>query len=292
MIDRPVFVLGNIRSGTTILYNLLAVHPDLCWFSNFSDRYWRHGAVPLLHRALDLPVVGPRIRRAIAANRRPAYPVPWPREGDAIYHVAAGFGRARDGIEAELSDVSAMRLRAVIADHLRWTARPRFLSKQTANNRRVALLEQMFPDACYVHVIRDGRAVANSTLRVAWWPDMHLWWLGRSVRDWQADGGIPVVLAAMNWQETVREVRRHAVTLGGRYLEVRYEDLLADTPAVIRRVAGHCGLEFGDEYARYLPQRLPDMNRKWREQLSAGDIAAMEEAIGPYLHELGYDPGV
>jgi hypothetical protein len=291
MIDRPVFILGNIRSGTTILYNLLAVHPDLCWFSNFSDRYWRRRSVPLLHRALDLPVIGPRIKRAIVANRRPSYPVPWPREGDAIYHTAAGFGRVRDGTETELSDAMATRFRSIIGAHLRWTARPRFLSKQTANNRRVALLERMFPDARYVHVIRDGRAVANSTLGVGWWKTMHLWWLGRSVREWEADGGVPVVLAAMNWEQTVREIRRHAAELGERYLEVRYEDLLADTPAVIRRVAGHCGLEFAAGYARYLPRELPDMNRKWRERLTAGDIAAMEEAIGPYLRELGYERG-
>jgi hypothetical protein len=129
----------------------------------------------LLHRALDLPVIGPRIKRAIVANRRPSYPVPWPREGDAIYHTAAGFGRVRDGTETELSDAMATRFRSIIGAHLRWTARPRFLSKQTANNRRVALLERMFPDARYVHVIRDGRAVANSTLGVGWWKTMHLW---------------------------------------------------------------------------------------------------------------------
>jgi len=287
-IDRPIFVLGNIRSGTTVLYNLLATHPDVCWFSNYSDRYPKASAVPFVHRLLDLPIVGDRLKSRLI-HRKPSALIPWPREGDAIYHDYAGFGQTPDGLEVTLTDDMERRLKGNIEWHLSATGKSRFLSKQTANNRRIELLEKMFPDAMYVHSIRDGRAVANSTLRVSWWKDTHIWWLGYKASQWEEEGGTPVELSARYWMRTVQEVRRHRAVLGDRYIEIRYEDLVSDTHTVIERIASACGLKDSAAFTKRIPATLPGMNYKWKEQLTDADKATLRESIGEFLDELGYN---
>ena len=121
-IDRPIFILGNIRSGTTILYNLLATHPEVCWFSNYSDRYPNANAVPLLHRLLDLPVLGNHFKTRLI-HRNPSALIPWPHEGDVIYHDYAGFGQGRDGAEETLTDEMERRFKEKIGGHPRLTGK-------------------------------------------------------------------------------------------------------------------------------------------------------------------------
>jgi len=292
-IDRPIFIIGNIRSGTTILYNLLSLHPDVCWFSNHSDRLASAYGVAFLHRFLDIPSMRDRQARAIAENRRMFKRfniVPWPDEGDRIYHEHSGLGQTQNGVETTLTDEMERQLTRKIREHLELTGKSRFLSKQTANNRRLGLIAGMFPDAYFVHVIRDGRAVANSTIRVPWWNDTHVWWLGCRASEWEARGREPIELCGLYWQRTLEEIFRNKEMLGERYTEVRYEALVADVPGVIGEILSFCGLESDAAYDRALPPELPDMNRKWREQLTGGQRAALEGAVGDFLAALGYDP--
>jgi hypothetical protein len=207
-IEKPIFIVGNIRSGTTILYDLAAVHPDVCWFSNYSNRFPKNAYIPLTHRLLDMPLVGRGIKHRIARNNRPKIGVPWPDEGDDIYHGHAGFGAVRDGVETTLSADMERKLKDKIIQHLRFSGKDRFLSKETANNRRIELLNKMFPDAFFVHLIRDGRAVAASTLKVSWWNDTHIWWLGYTAAEWERRGKAPIELAGLYWRRTVEEIRR------------------------------------------------------------------------------------
>jgi hypothetical protein len=290
-IHRPIFILGSARSGTTILYNLLAAHADTCWVSYASDARPGQAGPVRRHRWLDLPLVGAGQRRAIVRNRpnraRMRW-MPWPAEGDRTWHTWAGFGAEPYGTETRLDEAMESRLRGVMELHLDVTRRPRFLCKQTANNRRLELVDRMFPDALYVHLIRDGRAVANSMVREPWWNDMQVWWLGKRVREW--DQGDPVALAALYWQRTLEEIRRHAPRFGDRYTEVHYEELAADTPRVIDGIARFAGLGTDATHAGMLPATLPNMNHKWRTKLTPTQQAGMLDAVGPALAELGYGP--
>lgn len=291
MISRPIFIAGGIRSGTTILYNLMAIHPDVCWFSNHTNRYPRYEVWALANRLLDVPVLGNRLRRTIASYKSDPTRLelrPLPHEGDRIYHAHCGFGGTRDGVETVMTSNMETRFTRSVEAHLRWTGKSRFLSKQTANNRRLELIDQMFPDALFVHVIRDGRAVASSTLRMPWWNDTHVWWLGKTVLQWEADGGEPIELAARYWDRTVKEIRRVGSMVGRRYLEIRYESLIGDTRATIAEVMAFCGLRDTSVVTRLVPKNLPDMNSKWRERLSRAQQDLVESSVGPLLSELGY----
>ncbi len=87
---------------------------------------------------------------------------------------------------------------------------------------------------------------------------------------------------------TVQEVRRHRELLGERYMEIRYEDLVRDTPGVVGEITRFCALRESAAITKPIPSTLPGMNYKWKEQLTDTEKATLQECIGEFLDELGY----
>jgi hypothetical protein len=157
--------------------------------------------------------------------------------------------------------------------------------------QRLPLLERLFPDALYVHLIRDGRDTAVSFLSMA---------PGIVTRTWahpETAGQF-----ACQWRAEIEAARALGARVEERYLEVRYEELVAEPAEQLRRISEHAGLTFDPamlDYAGHVDvsakphqqslQREPTPGlRDWRSELSAADVAAFEEVAGDLLRELGY----
>jgi hypothetical protein len=108
---------------------------------------------------------------------------------------------------------------------------------------------------------------------------------------------------ACQWEYEVRAARSFGSTVArGRYLELRYEDLVADPDRRLREVCGFLGLGFEPEMLEYHrgvdPSTLQDHPRleqppimglrDWREQMAPRDVERFEAVAGPLLAELGY----
>jgi hypothetical protein len=157
--------------------------------------------------------------------------------------------------------------------------------------QRLPLLEELFPDARYVHLIRDGRDSAVSFLSMP---------PGIMTRTWAH----PETAAefACQWRAEVEAARALGTRVGDRYLEARYEELVADPEGGLRRICELAGLAFDPvmlEYAGNVDvsakphqqslQRAPTPGlRDWRTELSPTDVTAFEEVSGDLLRELGY----
>ncbi len=157
--------------------------------------------------------------------------------------------------------------------------------------QRLPLLEELFPDARYVHLIRDGRDTAVSFLSMP---------PGIMTRTWAH----PETAAefACQWRAEVEAARALGTRVGDRYLETRYEELVADPEGGLRLICELAGLEFDPvmlEYAGNVDvsakphqqslQRAPTPGlRDWRTELSPTDVTAFEEVSGDLLRELGY----
>ena len=85
-IKKPIFIIGSGRSGTTILYKLLSIHPEVCWFSNYSDIFPNNPFLPILHRIIDIPLIGKELKKA-NISFKPHSLIPKPSEGNNIYHL-------------------------------------------------------------------------------------------------------------------------------------------------------------------------------------------------------------
>jgi hypothetical protein len=151
-------------------------------------------------------------------------------------------------------------------------------------------LAEWFPEARFVNVIRDGRDVALSYLKRPWGPST------------LAEG-------ALYWRSRVSRGRTAGKALGAsRYTEVRYEDLVADTEAEVRRLCEFLGLSWQPEMLRYhekadkfvADSHEPDAFRNvakpptrsksdWSDTMTENDIAVFEAIAGDLLRDLGYE---
>jgi Sulfotransferase family len=292
----PLFLVGAPRSGTTLLYKALCLHPEVAWISNWARRAPGVPALALFNRVPPrLPQArrtawfGPGAADAYAYNRRrPVWErlFPAPVEGEPIYrHCGVG----EDGQGPPDPRVAA-RLRRCLADLQRFAGGSLLISKRIANNRRIPLLAAAFPEARFVHLIRDGRAVAFSLSRVDWWQDEVVWWYGDTPRRWTDEGGNPWELCARHWLRELAAIDEglQAVPAGQR-LEIRYEDLVEAPVAGVRRVAAFAGLAEDPGWTAELGRlRYPNRNEAWRDKLPADVRALIEDLQLVELRRLGH----
>jgi hypothetical protein len=286
-IDRPIFLVGSGRSGTEVLNQLVSMHPDLCWISNVSMRLSMVPCAPLLHRVFDMGNLGLRQKRKILRQEKDLLNI-YPIEPDAAYDKM-GFRSDMRLTEADYDAQLEARFRKLIQRHMFWANKPRFVSKETANTQRIRLMNRIFPGAFFVHLIRDGRAVASSMEQNNWLESLSLWWAEAKASDYATNFADPIELFGTHWKRNIEELQAAQNLMGDRYQEVRYEDLVADVHGTIERILSLTGLRSDAEYLSMLPESLPNMNAKWRVDLSPGKIAMLEKLIGPKLQELGYE---
>jgi hypothetical protein len=186
-------------------------------------------------------------------------------------------------------------LRDLVAKWLVRAARDehRFLvAKEFLDVRAAAIL---FPEARFIHVIRDGRDVALSMRRSSetWNPTM--------------GAGLPIELRAEGWRRQVELIRAHRESLGERYLEIRYEDMRADAVAAMRTMFEFSRIPYEDALLERIRQQTElssygeaalksgfrggGRNGGWRTKFTAREWIAFDRVAGELLTELGYERG-
>lgn len=245
--QRMGFVVGVPRSGTTWLQQLLLVHPLVT----------TGGESHLFCEGLN----------AVFDNF--AYP-------DATSHLSTWVNRA------ELVTAARAFCDAVF-EAQRAGTRPgaKVIVEKTPNHRLQAELQAtIYPDARYVHIVRDARDSAAS--------QRQLW--GKVASEYSNPTRV-----AEQWAESVRDMRRHFGPLG--YLELRYEDIRSDTPGALATIFEHLGLphnralceaaaEFGKAPVNTAPKMVGVGVREQDGDVLAERAAA--RAAGDLLIELGY----
>jgi len=189
--------------------------------------------------------------------------------------------------EEDYNEQIETKLKRLIGMHLEVTGKERFLSKRTANTQRLRLINRMFPEAYYIHMIRDGRAVINSYLNVDWWDDTAIWWLGKRVSEWKRGGNDPVELAAKHWRTNFEEIQANK-GIFKKYMEVRYEDFVREPRIVANQITDFCNIAFPETFEKFVPTSLPNMNYKWKRGLSPEQVAVIETNTSDLLERLGY----
>jgi hypothetical protein len=290
-----LFVLGAPRSGTSALYKALCLHPRAFWLSNW-DRQLPH--VAAMSAVSRVAALAPATRRRVwfGTDGGTAYAYgaprglltrafPQPVEGEPVFE-AAGVPVVAD--TATTTD-RQRRLPRSIRTRARLAGGEVFVSKRIAHNTRVPLLHALFPDARFVHITRDGRAVASSLSRVNWWQDSPLWWYGGTPRGWESEGREPMDACARHWVEEVQAIERGLQSVPEEQaLHLRYEDLVSKPAEVLHTLAAFGGLGPSARWDRSLEDvRFPDQNEAWQERL--GEKAARVEDIQrDALRRLGY----
>jgi hypothetical protein len=162
--------------------------------------------------------------------------------------------------------------------------------------REVQILHALWPEAKFVHLIRDGRDVCLSALE--WRKPGEL--LSR-LAIWNQDR---MTTAALWWEWHVRLGRQAGKALRpGLYEEIRYESLVARPAEECARLCAFLGLPYEEAMLRFHenPPRSDQVHhpwkpittglRDWRAQMPLQEIERFEAAAGALLDELGYARG-
>ncbi|WP_176478318.1 sulfotransferase [Mesorhizobium sp. WSM3876] len=204
---------------------------------------------------------------------------------------------SRNGVPAgrELDDPQSRRLaERHFGNHLRdLGAAARWGWKLCETLLIVPLIRRYFPKAIFIHLVRDGRDVALSPFvapKAAFWRKVYFGssdldsWHGYPMtqRAYRARG---MLFNAHRWQYHVDLAREFSQTLGERYIEVKYEDLVLDYEATVSRLFGRLSLSMAQTGKK---PRLPTSSiGKWR-QLPQRDLDALCAIMEPTLSEVGY----
>jgi len=283
-----------------MLFEAFTVHEDLGWISNYSARFPRWPSLNIISRAFNNRVW------SLRGYKRQHGQVPWwnrfvprPQEGYPFWRVYCGdkfLWNYLIGVEADEEETE--RLRGILSRTIAWQGKPRFAAKLTGPPR-MHYLRSIFPDAVFIHVVRDGRAVVHSLLNVKFWQQKggneSEFWEGAFTDEmretWERHDRSPVALAALQWVRELEVARDEQAEMPPQqFVEVRYEDYIQDPHATLRRLYTACGL--GDSAAthRYIDAHdmLSDTNLKYRN-MDAEDLELITSIMCDELHRYGFD---
>ena len=286
------FVLGTGRCGSTLVHEVLSRHPDVGFVSNLDDK-------------LPFPEILGRWNGALYRFLPPSFA----QKGRLRFAPSEAYGvldrRVSPILSTPFRDLHASdaspwlerRLRRFFAERARVQRSPVFLHKFTGWPR-AGFLHRVLPEARFLNVIRDGRAVASSWLQMPWWlgyggPERWQWGpLPEAyAEEWESSGRSFVVLAAIAWKvlmdacETARaEVPR------AQWLDVRYEDFLASPREELERMLAFLGLPWTERFERGFRRHTLDPGRRaaYLTDLDGPQVAELERSLAGHLARHGY----
>lgn len=267
----PLFVLGVRRSGTTLLRVVLDRHSRLA----IPDESYFIPQLAERHRGPVDPGAFLDDLRRLPAIRD------WEVPLDEVRR------RLRPGMATGAAIAAVYEAYAAACGKERWG------DKTPLYMQHLGLLERLFPDARYVHLVRDGRDAALSFLAM---PE------GIVTKTWAHPTSVAGF--ACQWRSEVAAARRLGARVGpARYLEVRYETFVAEPESSLGRICEFAGLEPEPQMLDYagrvdvstkphqqslLRPPTPGL-RDWRTEMAPADVAVFEAVAGDLLEELGYE---
>ncbi len=281
----PIFLLGNPRSGTTLLRLMLTCHRDIvvppeCGFAVwYYDKYrdWNPDQIPTfvedVAAAKKFDTWG-LTRGELSAALEEDPPASYAEAASRVYEL---YGRGRDRGFARWGDKNNFYI-----DH-------------------VATLDTLFPQAVFVHIVRDGRNVAcsykklHATSFTSPYAPKLPWKIEEIADEWQANNDkIEAGLAELAPE---------------RGVSIRFEDLVVDPEATLRSLCAALTEAFDPamldyhrtnasqqlEPAELLPWKQKTLRPlirsevdRFRRELEPGEVAAFEDVAGDALERYGY----
>jgi len=257
-LQKPIFIVGTGRSGTTLLGTILSVHPDI-GFLNEPKALW--------HRAI-------------------------PGE-DIIGSYSDEPGRYRLGAEDATAEVTD-KMRRLYANYLAVVRRRRVVDKYPEAVFRTEFILEAMPDARIIWLLRDGVDTVSS---IAGWSHSHEqgkgelrdnWW-GRNDRKWHAlveqvcagheqlQPHLRELLtltsdtdrAAIEWSVSALQGQNILRTAPDNVYQVRYEELVTEPEACLHRLSEFCELDANSTMLRFAKTHVGETAKREAPQLTS-----------------------
>lgn len=206
--------------------------------------------------------------------------------------MLAGAKAALTAVLAENDRTIRGPYRALLAHWAQTRGKERWGEKTPHNIFYVDVLVDMFPDARFIHVVRDPRAVAQSMNASSYYSG-------------------ETIFNALNWRKSIRdgEALFQDHLRPEQHHTVRYENLVRQPESTLRSVCAFLGESFEPQMLRFYETAERDMAgqirtpsiagpvteeavSKWRERLVHAAVAIIERLCGEEMEAYGYPPTV
>jgi hypothetical protein len=273
-LERPIFIVAAPRSGSTLLFETLAVSPQLCTVGG--EAHWLVEGSPAL---------------------RPGAPGVDSNRLTAEQATESVISQVERNLWSRLKHADGSPVDPAGSDRLRW------LEKTPKNALRIPFFERLHPDALFVFLWRDPRENLSSIIE-AWraggwvtYPKLDGFegtWSMLLPPGWQALNGRPLEeIAAFQWATTNRIILDDLQARpAARWTTVNYAHLLGDPAGVVRRICEFAGLAFDAALAARCASPLPASRHtltppemeKWRR--NEAQVLRVLPAIEPVWRRL------
>jgi Sulfotransferase family len=241
MTEAPLFLVGSERSGTTFLRLMLDHHPEIAFEKEFDF---------------------------VVSNVSDAGEFPSPDDYVGWLTTVRGANYTID---------RSLDYRQLVNDFLR--------QKQAGSggkpyvgatvHRNFDRLPFVWPDARYIHLVRDPRDVARSVLQKGWAGNIY-----QASELW--------INAETCWDSLARKLTTDQA------IEIHYEDLATRTEAVLTEICRFVGVDYSEKMLDYradapqYPPPDPSLVAQWKTKLSPRDVALVEARTGALMERRGY----
>ncbi|MBC2694297.1 MAG: sulfotransferase [Desulfobacteraceae bacterium] len=260
---RPIFVIALPRSGSSMLQDILCTHPDIAYITNTMHLFRTcFCAAEYFRKQFNLNARGERyLQDSIEVDSGS------PSEGIAFWgEWLKDDPYSLNYVEHKIEAFSSLELENIYTSICKiiwcFEGKPsRFFTKNPALLPRILLLKDMFPDAKFIHLVRDARTSANSLIKLynlnadqlakirtktrlpiynnkVFIPYPRLPNLSENVKRY---GPKDIRTTANLWNDAISFVNRHKNNLPSFY-EVRYEDILSNPGEEILKIFEFCEL--------------------------------------------------
>ncbi|MGH2760498.1 MAG: sulfotransferase family protein [Actinomycetota bacterium] len=290
----PIFVVGYMHSGTTLLLNILKNHPDL-YCAEEETKFFMH--LGLVRRQLgDAASADDAIleycRYVVERG------VPFRTEDQAKLPIQP----APDGRWSHLSDIEIGRgFRAALDTIAREAGKTRWVEKTPTHVFNVEIITAAIPDVTFLEIARDPRdilASKKSRKDTAWSDKLPP---ERRARR-RLDQSFDPLWDGLSWKSAIRAGASGRRAMPQRWTRIRYEDLVVDPDGVTKQVCAALDLAFDPtllDVSRGIPANFDERGSgergvastsvgRWRDVLTSTELAVCRLACRREMDQLGY----
>lgn len=241
---RPVFLVGAERSGSTLLRLMLDSHPEITCCEGFEFMVAQIGddgsrpEIKAYHDYLSTqPIFG---------------------SSNLTIDPSLSFDELLNDFFAQRLNISGKGIVAAMV------------------HMDIDRILHVWPEARFIHLIRDPRDVALSVIQMGWFGNVYT-----AVDKW--------IHAETGWAKLLPKIA------DDRWIELQFADLISDHEAQLERVCSFLGVEYTDQMLSYADETdygLPNPSRiaSWKGKMSDRDVRLLEGKVGPLLAERGFEP--
>jgi len=286
-VKKPVVIIGTGRNGSSIFLRMFTYHPEAAWLSTLCNWY---PDKPVLNRlflkAIDFPFIGAHLNRK---NN--------PDEAYNLWDIhCKGFRRPfRDLTQKDVTEKSKKDVRRIMAYMLN-EKRHRLLLKLTGWPR-IGFLKEIFPDARFIHIVRDGRAVVNSLLQSDFWMGWHgpsNWRWGELppnyLKEWNRHEESFIAMAAIQWKIILDATESAISKISPKdIIEIKYEEICTNIWKTFETILAFCEMECSRAFEKSLGRfKLRNANDKWKNDLTRDQQEILSEILDKHLSKCAY----